>query len=264
MPETAILIHGTAAGAELTFSSQRELEHDAELILWERRGYGSRRQAEGELGWPVDVEDLLDAMEPLAPVHLVGHSYGGVVAAAVASRRPEWVRSLVLVEPTLYQVAPDHPLLAPVIARERELNGRRLCLTAAEFTIEWMAGGPGAGARPGIERWVGTWAPEQLAMADVARREAWAGEAPVDFERLRDAPFTKVVVQGGEATSTGPADGLERRAVVCAETARRIGAGLAIFAGSAHVPPAEEPERFNRLLRRCWRSSRAIDEDLGD
>src|SRR5271170_5830326 len=37
----------------------------------------------------------------LAPVHLVGHSYGGFVAAFLATRTPELLRSLTLVEPAI-------------------------------------------------------------------------------------------------------------------------------------------------------------------
>lgn len=49
----------------------------------------------------VHVDDLaaLIASLDIAPVHLVGHSYGGYVALALALEHPEIVRSLVLGEP---------------------------------------------------------------------------------------------------------------------------------------------------------------------
>ncbi|MFB1480041.1 alpha/beta fold hydrolase [Corallococcus sp. RDP092CA] len=45
----------------------------------------------------LDVEAALDGLA-LPPVHLVGHSLGGIVALAYAAARPERVRSLTLIE----------------------------------------------------------------------------------------------------------------------------------------------------------------------
>jgi len=47
-----------------------------------------------------DLEALIRALG-IAPVHIVGHSYGGATALVVALRRPEMVRSLVLAEPAV-------------------------------------------------------------------------------------------------------------------------------------------------------------------
>ena len=55
-----------------------------------------------------DLIAFLRALE-LGPVHLVGHSYGGALAAWVAKTHPELVRSLVLGEPSLASI-----LTAPV------------------------------------------------------------------------------------------------------------------------------------------------------
>jgi pimeloyl-ACP methyl ester carboxylesterase len=33
---------------------------------------------------------------------------------------------------------------------------------------------------------------------------------------------------------------------------RRIGVEVVVFEGSGHLPPVEEPERFNDLLRATW------------
>ncbi|MGD0818675.1 MAG: alpha/beta hydrolase [Methanomassiliicoccales archaeon] len=47
-----------------------------------------------------DLEGLIDHLGG-GPVHLIGHSYGGAVAANYALRQPALVRSLVLIEPYL-------------------------------------------------------------------------------------------------------------------------------------------------------------------
>jgi pimeloyl-ACP methyl ester carboxylesterase len=73
------------------------------LFLMDRRGHGHTPDVDG----PVDIETLADDMIAFIesvvgePAHLAGYSAGGVVAAAVALRRPDLVRRLVLISTAL-------------------------------------------------------------------------------------------------------------------------------------------------------------------
>ncbi len=49
-----------------------------------------------------DQDGLLDVLERVGPSRIIGHSYGGYLAAKVALESPELVRSLVLIEPVLF------------------------------------------------------------------------------------------------------------------------------------------------------------------
>lgn len=92
-----VFLHGAlATGA--AFRSQRvALREHMRLAFVDLRGHG-RSTHGGEPGAPWeslnyaemtrDVEALLDAIAPRAPVHLVGASLGGVLAARVCAARP--------------------------------------------------------------------------------------------------------------------------------------------------------------------------------
>ncbi len=51
-----------------------------------------------------DVEHLESLLVPGEPVHLVGHSYGGLMALQLAIRHPELVRSIAVYEPVAFGV----------------------------------------------------------------------------------------------------------------------------------------------------------------
>ena len=99
-----VFLHGAlAVGA--AFRSQRvALREDLRLAFVDLRGHGRSTHLGGAVGWETldhatmtrDVSALLDALSPDAPVHLVGASLGGVLAARVAAERPERVASLAL------------------------------------------------------------------------------------------------------------------------------------------------------------------------
>lgn len=55
-----------------------------------------------------DLKGLIESLG-IAPVHLVGHSYGGFVAAYLAAEHPDLVRTLVLVEPAIATLLVEDP-----------------------------------------------------------------------------------------------------------------------------------------------------------
>lgn len=55
-----------------------------------------------------DLEEIIGALG-IAPVHLVGHSYGAFVSLILAMRRPDLIRRLVLAEPPVITLFVSHP-----------------------------------------------------------------------------------------------------------------------------------------------------------
>lgn len=61
-------------------------------------------------GYELDVALVAKALDALdAPVHLVGHSYGGLVALTLARTQPHRVRSLAVYDPVAFGVLYDPP-----------------------------------------------------------------------------------------------------------------------------------------------------------
>jgi pimeloyl-ACP methyl ester carboxylesterase len=78
------------------------------LLAPDRPGHGrspdARQDFDAEA--PLIADQLLDE-----PVHLVGHSYGAIVAMLAAARRADHVESLVLIEPPATGVAAGNPIV---------------------------------------------------------------------------------------------------------------------------------------------------------
>jgi pimeloyl-ACP methyl ester carboxylesterase len=247
----AVLVHGTFVGGPASFAAQSPLADRFRLLVVDRRGYGANPARGATLGWPVDAEDLLDLLEAVGGAHLVGHSYGGAVVALAAGRRPDLVRSLVLVEPALLAAAADHPAVAAKLEREREVFARAPAMSAGDWSRYWLtmvAGLPEEAAAG----WMASWGETEWAMAEVVRRERWAGDVPVDWAALAAAGVPKLLVVGGKAPPTGASPVREIGDALAEALVRRIGVEPVVFEGSGHLPPSEEPERFNDLLRRTW------------
>jgi len=99
-----VLIHGLLIDtlASYYFSLGPMLaEEGMDVVMYDLRGHGkTSRPPTGYLleDFVTDLDELLDALEVDRPVHLVGNSFGGAIAYAMAAAHPERVASVVAIE----------------------------------------------------------------------------------------------------------------------------------------------------------------------
>lgn len=79
------------------------------------------KQPPSRLSWSLFAEDMIHTLESSMdqPVWLMGHSLGGAVSMMVASRRPELVRGLILIDPV---IMPTRHVLAMKLAPRRKVE----------------------------------------------------------------------------------------------------------------------------------------------
>ncbi len=101
----ALFVHGIPTDYRAWSSQLDALSPSFRAISYSRRyAYPNTRQGDvSDSTIENNASDLAGLIGKLgvAPVHLVGHSYGGFVAAYFAVHHPELLRSLVLVEPAI-------------------------------------------------------------------------------------------------------------------------------------------------------------------
>jgi pimeloyl-ACP methyl ester carboxylesterase len=107
--EDVVMIHGLGANLGFWYAGAAQLfTHFGRVTLYDMLGHGhsdmpesgySPRQMADDLGL------LLDRLN-IERVHLVAHSYGGMVALSFALQQPERVKSLVLADVRVWQVEP--------------------------------------------------------------------------------------------------------------------------------------------------------------
>ncbi len=222
-----MLVHGSVVNAELTWSAQRPLAERFEIVAPNRRGFPPGPEVER-----VDFEDeavwIAKFVEP--GTHLVGHSYGGVIALLAAARHSERLRSLTVIEPPAFAVARGVPAADEFMARIEEhwTSGPR---DPGEFLRGFLAL-VGSSTPPG------NFTPELLQGARTLMVERPLAEAVIPLDELARTPFPKLVVSGGHSRAFE---------ALCDVLEEGLGAERAVLPGAGHsVQRLGEP--FNELL----------------
>jgi pimeloyl-ACP methyl ester carboxylesterase len=100
-----VFVHG-AMDRSTSFARLRRCFPEYTTVAYDRRGYAKSLNVPAATSFVEHVDDLETVLERFAaepsggtnPVVIVGHSYGGVVALALAAKRPELVRALMVFE----------------------------------------------------------------------------------------------------------------------------------------------------------------------
>jgi pimeloyl-ACP methyl ester carboxylesterase len=224
-----LFIHGDIVGPELTWRKQRELAERWSLMIPSRPGFGESPPIERndfEVEAPMFAELLGDG------AHLVGHSYGAVIALLAAAQRPDAVRSLTVSEPGCLRVAAGNPAVDEMIS-----NGELLFAHASEIPSEdflrMFRGGAGSA--------YGT--PEQLPEGlmrgvELLKRERPSWEADIPLDALAAAGFPVLVLSGGHSPAFE---------AVCDSLAGALTAHREVITGRGHTVPSTGPPYNERL-----------------
>ncbi len=105
-----VLLHCGGGSSKSFLPIIEDLSRDFRVIAPDLLGYGANPPWERGTRYDLDMElDLVwpRLAEAQEPVHLVGHSYGGVVAIRAAMKFSDRIASLTLIEPVVFQLLRD-------------------------------------------------------------------------------------------------------------------------------------------------------------
>jgi non-heme chloroperoxidase len=255
--EPVVFSHGIPTDYRAWSSQIGPFSKSYSTIAYSRR-YAAPNQRQGDVSDSTignNAADLKGLIEKLgiAPVHLIGHSYGGFVAAFLAADHPDLVRSLVLVEPAIATLLVEDPnskgemlsllLRSPSVA----LSARRFQSGSLAPSLKALDAGQNERAVElnvdGVQDKKGAFS----GMPDSAKRMMLDNPRPIAELRTKFPPFKahvgkiscRTLVINGEQSALW----LRRIGEL---TAKSVPHSEAVkIPGSRHFPHLENPSEFN-------------------
>lgn len=249
-PGTAVLVPGFTGSKEDFIALGEPLARRGfHTVAVDQRGQYETEGPDDPAAYTRDalVDDVLaiaDAVAPGEPIHLVGHSYGGLVCRSVALRAPERLASLALMSTGPAAICP------PEIERLLLLEDVLPVLTRQEVWEAMQAVESEAGLLPPTDpaiaaflqaRWLGTVPAGLLAMAEQLRSEP---DLVTDLAAVVAAGLPALVISGVEDYAW-PIPWQ-------AEMAERLGVPHVAIPGTHHSPNVEAPGATAAALADFW------------
>lgn len=216
-----------------------------EVILFDQRGMGQTDKPACEYSMADYAEDaagILDALE-IESAHVVGFSFGGMVAQELAIRHPAKVRKLVLAGTTSGGAGGSSYPIHEFLDLDAETRARRgLEVMDTRFTPEWQAANPKEAARLIRERMILAARRADDAALEAGKRRQLAARAQHDcFGRL-DRIEAPTLVIAGEHDGQAPAD-LARNLAEGIRDAR-----FAVVPGAHHTLLGGGPQAYEAII----------------
>lgn len=245
-----LLVHGSGMSGASWGKTLTGLGEGFRVLAPDLVGYG--RSEPVSRARTVDAKVDLDLLRPLLQaedrVHLVGHSYGGVLAAKLALEAPERVAQLVLIEPVLFSALRR--------TDDEEAREELAALYDEPSFLDPELGGTEGWMERFIDYW---WGPGFWArMPEVARRAslrtAWKvfcevrdiSTDPAPFAAYAGLPAPLTLLRGTRTTASA-------RRIVDHLREHATHAEVAELEGAGHMSPLTHGEALGAKLRELLR-----------
>ena len=197
------------------------------VVAPDLRGFGSRPPGPAPFTHAGDVIALLDGLD--APrAHLVGASFGGGVALAVAAREPDRVASLALLAPAL----PGWDFTDPDLLAYGEAEEAALARGDVDGAVKLN-----------VDFWAGRLAPHDQAYVADAQRRAFELEAEEE-----EGPFDLAAVRAETLVVVGDQDVSDFVAIARHLAETLPGPELRLVEDAGHLLALERPSLTSEVL----------------
>ena len=252
--EPVVMIHCSSTCAREWQKLSETLNADFRSIAVDQWGCGKSAPWNGQTEFTLASEagPIVSLMlEFGTPVHLVGHSYGGAVAAKIAREHPDLVLSLTLIEPSSFHLLAANP-------GDADLLGE-ITAIAKLVTDAVSSGGYWQGAEQFVDYWSGegSWTaiPHEIKM----RLSQTLGKVVLDFRALLDEtaePEDYADIACPTLLLCGELARAPSRRIVDIFAAMIPGAILHMIPKAGHMSPVTHSEAVNRkIIEHLYRHS---------
>jgi len=240
-PETLVMLHGLLFSHRMFDAQVDALKSRFRCVRMDFRGQGDSEVTRSGYDLETLADDTIALIEHLdcGPVHLLGFSMGGMVAQRIALKRPDLLRSLVLMntsaEPEAKRKRPRFALLnlaARLLGMEK-VAPRILPLLFSDRFIEDPA------CREERERWLAMVTANDRIGASRAVRGVVSRKSIIDRIGRIQTPTLIITADQDRATSPARAQRMHERIT---------GSRLVTIEGSGHMTTAEKPDAVNQAL----------------
>lgn len=231
-----VLVHAGVADARMWEPLLPALTGSHRVVRYDMRGFGRTRSAPGAFVPARDLSALLDALA-ITRAHVVGASFGGLVALELAASEPQRVASLVLLAPALPDIEPSPELLAFARAEEQAVSVGRID-DAVEINVRMWA----SASTPEVRALVAEMQRTTFDLQLRERAESAELEPPVT-ERLS-------TIRAPTTIAVGDRDVADFRAVAQRLEHELPHARLHAVAGAGHLLALDQPDAVAQLILR--------------
>lgn len=231
---TVLLLHGFGGDHGNWDLLMGALPDDLRIVAPDLPGHGGSTREVGDgsaKAMARAVSALMDAL-PLERVHLVAHSFGATVAAAVAAGAPERIASLCVIAPPALGARVNRDYVEGFVAARRKKDMRPV--------MEMLFSDPEMVSRSMVNETIAQYREPEARAAITAIGKALLAAPRSDMGRdLKALSGLGGLVIWGDADRVVPMpDGL----------ADAAGDRLVVIAGAGHMPHAEKPEEVARHI----------------